>query len=80
LLQNQQPQLERALTQAGLNTADNGMQFTLRDQSFAGQNNNGGGTQSNVAQLVIPDADLAPIQATQIYSRLGVGSGIDIRV
>ena len=39
LLQSQQPQLERALEQAGLKTADNGLQFTLRDQSFAGQNN-----------------------------------------
>ena len=38
LLQSQQPQLERALEQAGLKTADNGLQFTLRDQSFAGQN------------------------------------------
>ena len=39
LLQSQQPQLERALEQAGLKTADNGLQFSLRDQSFAGQNN-----------------------------------------
>ena len=29
--------LERALQQAGFKTADNGMQFTLRDQSFAGR-------------------------------------------
>ena len=36
LLQSQQPQLERALEQAGLKTADNGLQFSLRDQSFAG--------------------------------------------
>ena len=36
LLQSQQPQLERALEQAGLKTADNGMQFTLRDQSLNG--------------------------------------------
>ena len=42
LLQSQQPQLERALEQAGLKTADNGLQFTLRDQSFAGQNSGSG--------------------------------------
>ena len=81
LLQNQQPQLERALEQAGLKTADNGLQFTLRDQSFAGQNGgNGGGAQPSAAHLIIPDADQPVIQATQIYSRAGLGSGVDIRV
>jgi flagellar hook-length control protein FliK len=38
LLQNQQPQLEQALNQAGLKTADDGLQFSLRDQSLSGQN------------------------------------------
>ena len=80
LLQSQQPQLERALEQAGLKTADNGLQFTLRDQSFAGQNGSGGSAQPSVAQLVIPDAEAPVIQATQIYSRAGLGSGVDIRV
>lgn len=79
LLQNQQPQLERALEQAGLKTADNGLQFTLRDQSFAG-GNYGGNAQSNTAHIVVPDADLPAVAATQIYSRGGSGSGIDIRV
>ena len=81
LLQSQQPQIENALQQAGLKTADNGLQFTLRDQSFGGQNNGGSGSQNNgAAQLVIPDADLTPIAATQIYARAGLGSGLDIRV
>jgi flagellar hook-length control protein FliK len=80
LLQSQQPQLERALEQAGLKTADNGLQFTLRDQSFAGQNGNSGGQPSTTAQLVIPDAGLAPVDTTQIYSRWNLGSGVDIRV
>ena len=81
LLQSQQPQLERALEQAGLKTADNGLQFSLRDQSFAGQNN-GGGPQPNPAQqLVVPAPDLPPVETTQIYSRLNLGGGgIDIRV
>jgi len=79
LLQSQQPQIERALEQAGLKTADNGLQFTLRDQSFAGQNN-GGSSPPRVAQLVIPDSALSPVDATQIYTRSGLGSGIDIRV
>lgn len=83
LLQSQQPQLARALEQAGLKTADNGLQFTLRDQSFAGQQNgNGPPAQPNggSAQLVIPDPDLTPVIATQVYTRLGRGSGVDIRV
>jgi flagellar hook-length control protein FliK len=82
LLQSQQPQLERALEQAGLQTADNGLQFTLRDQSFAGQNGNSGGSsaQPNVARLVVPDANLPTVATTQIYNRYGLGSGIDIRV
>ena len=81
LLQSQQPQIEQALQDAGLKTADNGLQFTLRDQSFAGGQNNGSGSQTNnPGQVVIPDADLTPVAATQIYARAGLGSGIDIRV
>jgi flagellar hook-length control protein FliK len=83
LLQSHQPQLEQALQQAGLKTTDNGLQFTLRDQSFAGQNsggNSGGGGQQNTAQLIIPDAQAAPVDTAQIYSRLNLGSGLDIRV
>jgi flagellar hook-length control protein FliK len=81
LLQSQQPQIEQALQDAGLKTADNGLQFTLRDQSFTGGQNSGSGSQTdNPAQVVIPDADLTPVAATQIYARGGLGSGIDIRV
>jgi flagellar hook-length control protein FliK len=83
LLQSQQPQLERALEQAGLKTADNGLQFTLRDQSFAGQNGGTGGQQYTnhpAAPLVIPDIDAAPIDTAQIYARLRLGNGLDISV
>jgi len=80
LLQSQQPQLERALEQAGLKTVDNGLQFSLRDQSFTGQNNSGGGAQQSAPQLVIPDPDLAPVETRPIYSRAALGGGIDIRV
>ena len=82
LLQSQQPQIEQALQQAGLKTADDGLQFSLRDQSFAGgQNNNGAGSQgSNPAQVVIPDADLPAGSVAQAYTRAGLGSGVDIRV
>ena len=82
LLQSQQPQLQQALEQAGLKTADNGLQFTLRDQSFAGQNGGTGGQQQQTAptQLVIPEPDVAPIDTAQIYARLRLGNGLDIRV
>src|SRR5271169_3015267 len=85
LLQNQQPQLERALEQAGLKTSDNSMQFSLRDQSFSGQQNqnsgqNGSGAQSSTQQLVIPDSSLSAVDTTQIYSRLNLRGGLDIRV
>ena len=82
LLQSQQPQLERALEQAGLKTADNGLQFTLRDQSFAGQNSGGGhsGGQASAAQIVVPDAELAPVGTAEVYSRLRLRGGLDIRV
>jgi flagellar hook-length control protein FliK len=80
LLQSQQPQLERALEQAGLKTAENGLQFTLRDQSFGGQNNGSSPQPGSAAQVVIPDPELAPVAATQIYARAGVGGGLDIRV
>ena len=82
LLQSQQPQLERALEQAGLKTADNGLQFTLRDQSFTGQDGGSGGQQQATPpmQPVIPDSDTAPINTAQIYARLRFGNGLDIRV
>lgn len=83
LLQSQQPQLQQALEQAGLKTADNGLQFTLRDQSFAGQNGGSGGQQQQAApppQLVIPEPNVAPIDTAQIYARLRLGNGLDIRV
>ena len=60
LLQSQQPQIEQALQQAGLKTADNGLQFTLRDQSFTGAEQRlRCPDQHGSAQVVIPDADLA---------------------
>jgi flagellar hook-length control protein FliK len=80
LLQSQQPQLEHALEQAGLKPADNGLQFSLRDQSFTGQNNNNGGAQPGTPQLAIHDPELAPIETRQIYARVSLGGGIDIRV
>ena len=72
--------LERALQQAGLKTADNGLQFTLRDQSFAGRDQSFPTTAA--ARVVVPAPELATIDTTPAgYGRmLRPGGGIDIRV
>jgi flagellar hook-length control protein FliK len=71
--------LERALQDAGLKTAQNGLQFSLRDQGFAGRDNNS--SSSDAARLVVPDPDLAPVEMpANVYGRMLRTSGIDIRV
>ena len=80
LLRRDATGLERALQDAGLKTADNSLQFSLRDQSM-------GRDQSNTptpgaAQIVVRD-DALPVTdpSPRTYSRLaGIGGGIDIRV
>lgn len=72
-------QLERALQDAGLKTSDNGLQFSLRDQSFTGRDDRGpsGGNRTLIADPETPAATTAPIA----YGlTLRGGSGIDIRV
>jgi flagellar hook-length control protein FliK len=71
--------LERALQDAGLKTGENGLQFSLRDQGFAGRDDN---SQSPAtAQLLVPDPDLAPVDiAANAYGRMMRTGGVDIRV
>ncbi len=78
LLRRDAAELERALQQAGLKTAENGMQFTLRDQSFAGRD----GDPSGSATVIVPDSELGPAEILAAsYGRvLRPGGGIDIRV
>jgi flagellar hook-length control protein FliK len=81
LLRRDAPDLQRALQDAGLKTSDNALQFSLRDQGFAGrdqQSRDGAAT----APLVIPDAAPARAEASAVsYGRsLAGSSGIDIRV
>ena len=83
LLQRGASDLERALQQVGLKTSDGGLQFTLRDQSFGGQNpGQSDRSLPEAARLVIPDPEMTPVEALPGgYGRsLGLGTGIDIRV
>jgi flagellar hook-length control protein FliK len=80
LLRQDSASLQRALQDAGLKTADNGLQFSLRDQSMGRDQ-----SQSPLpgsAQLVVEDDALAATASTQHrHSRIaGMGSGVDIRV
>jgi flagellar hook-length control protein FliK len=79
LLRRDAAGLERALQDAGLKTADNGLQFSLRDQPTSQQQTGGG---SDTAQIVMQDEMLSPADVIpQNYGRLaGQGGGLDIRV
>jgi chemotaxis protein MotD len=82
LLRRDAQQLERALNQAGLKTADNALEFQLRDQGFA---QNGGDNSRNnnrdASQIVIPDDQSPVLDAARGYGRLlGLGNGLDISV
>jgi flagellar hook-length control protein FliK len=77
LLRRDAAGLERALQDAGLKTTDNGLQFSLRDQSLNQQPAN---TNSDTAQLVVQD-ETQPDLIPQNYRRpAGAGGGLDIRV
>jgi flagellar hook-length control protein FliK len=79
LLRRDAPQLERALQHAGLDTGG-GMEFSLRDQNFAGREQ----TPSDAAptRLIVPDDETVAAEAARRgYGRLiGLGGGVDIRV
>ena len=79
LLRRDAPQLERALEQAGMKTSENGLQFSLRDQSS--QNPQQQQNNQRTAQIVVPDAEIVADSAQRQYGRLaGLGGGLDIRV
>ena len=81
MLQQDAPQLQRALDDAGLKTGSGSLQFSLRDQSTSSQNN-GNQTGSNAQRLVVSEEDTIPAAvAGRTYGRmLGSSSGVDIRV
>ena len=81
MLQQDAPQLQRALDDAGLKTGSGGLQFSLRDQSSSSQNS-GNQTGGNAQRLVVSEEDTIPAAvAGRTYGRmLGSSSGVDIRV
>ena len=81
MLQQDAPQLQRALDDAGLKTGSGGLQFSLRDQSSSSQNS-GNQTGSNAQRLVVSEEDTTPAAvAGRTYGRmLGSSSGVDIRI
>jgi flagellar hook-length control protein FliK len=76
LLRSDAAGLERALSEAGLKTADNSLQFSLRDQTFTGDNRRHAPL-PNGNRVIVPDADLTAAQTPYRLARRG---GLDIRV
>jgi hypothetical protein len=79
LLRRDAPTLERALQDAGLKTANNGLQFSLRDHGF-GRNDQPVPVHDS-ARLVVSDDSLNAETMPPTY-RVFAGSraGLDIRV
>lgn len=78
MLRRDAPQLERALQQAGLKTADNALEFSLRQQTPERHDDAPG----RGPRLATEDKTAASIDAAQINygRRLGLGGGLDIKV
>jgi flagellar hook-length control protein FliK len=81
MLRQDANQLQRALDNAGLSTGNSGLQFSLRDQSSQGQNDNSQ-SNPNAQRLIVAEEDTIPAAvAGRSYGRmLGSSGGIDIRV
>jgi chemotaxis protein MotD len=81
MLRNDAPRLQQALEDAGLKTGEGGLQFSLRDQSSSGRQDDGSSGRPS-QRLVIAEDDVVPPQiAGRSYGRmLGASGGVDIRV
>jgi flagellar hook-length control protein FliK len=82
MLQQDAPNLQQALNDAGLKTGSGGLQFSLRDQSSSGQNSGGNNSNPNAQRLIVSDEDsVSAAAAGRSYGRsLGSSGGVDIRV
>lgn len=80
MLRQDSPQLQRALNDAGLKTADGALQFTLGDQSQPRQNADGGERQAQ-RFIIRDDETVAPAMSVRGYGRMPAArSGVDISV
>jgi flagellar hook-length control protein FliK len=81
MLRQDATQLQRALDNAGLQTGNAGLQFSLRDQSSQGQND-GNPSNPNAHRLIVGEEETIPATvAGRSYGRmLGASGGVDIRV
>jgi flagellar hook-length control protein FliK len=82
MLQQDAPQLQQALNDAGLKTDSGGLQFSLRDQSSSSQNSGGQTYNGNPQRLIISeDNTAAATTAGRSYGRaLSASGGVDITV
>jgi len=71
-------ELQRAFQDAGLKTSDNGLQFALRDQNFAGRNDHAASPWH--ARVIVPDGSVGAIDTLPDHGRVYRSGGIDIRV
>ncbi len=82
LLQRDQRNLERTLAQAGVETTDGGIEFSLKDQG-ADSRQSDGDRQGRTWQAAVEDPDASATMAVNAatYSRLAAArGGIDIRI
>ena len=82
MLQQDAPQLQQALNDAGLKTGSGGLQFSLRDQSSSSQNSGGQTYNGNAQRLVVSEDNTATATtAGRSYGRmLSASGGVDIMV
>jgi chemotaxis protein MotD len=81
MLRNDAPKLQQALEDAGLKTGDNGLQFSLRDQSSQGRNDNAGQNGPSQRLIVSEDAPATATPAVTNYTRpRGSSAGVDISI
>ena len=80
MLQQDAPQLQRALDDAGLKTGNGGLQFSLRDQSSSGQNNGNERRQCAAAGHQRGRYRSRRGRGTTYGRTLGSSGGVDIRV
>jgi flagellar hook-length control protein FliK len=79
MLRQDSNQLHRALNDAGLSTNSGGLQFSLRDQSQSGQNNQNQST-PHAQRLIVSEEEVIPAAVASYGRMFGPSGGVDISV